>query len=392
MSRLPLMRRFLILGHSAPIEPDFHLNDLPGGAGRLDVLCRAVGASLLVSHGIRTDVQTILLLRNQVRIRIDGRHVKRLNPDERSTAALIRKALSAVADTDVASGNGVVREAPGPRIGNSGAFEEASTGSAVPGPVDPTDPREGAIGSAGAFSAGSAVPGPVDPTDPREGAIGSAGAFSAGSAVPGPVDPADPREGAIGSPGAFSAGSAVSGPARHKETQSTPGIHVSRCTLETALDDLLATGASPIVLHENGTSADSFGFPSDPAFILSDHSDYTEEEQRMLADLPRVSLGPRPLHTSQAITIAHYLLDRRAEDVNEDLALAHKVWGEPQAQMIKGLLEDFGIPANLVTHATPSVYPLVLDGLAEVRIMVRSRDLEQARQVIADYFEAPCVE
>ena len=340
MRRLPFMRRFLILGHCAPIEPDFHLNDLPGGAGRLDVLCRAVGASLLVSHGIRTDVETILLLRNQVRIRIDGRHVKRLNPDERSTAALIRKALSTVANTDVASGNGVAREAPDSGIGDSGAHEGGATGSAVSGPVDP----------------------------------------------------ADPREGANGSPGAFSVGSAASGPARHKETLSTPGIHVSRCTLETALDDLLATGASPIVLHENGTSADSFGFPSDPAFILSDHSDYTEEEQRMLADLPRVSLGPRPLHTSQAITIAHYLLDRRAEDVNEDLALAHKVWGEPQAQMIKGLLEDFGIPANLVTHATPSVYPLVLDGLAEVRIMVRSRDLEQARQVIADYFEAPCVE
>jgi len=366
MRRLPFMRRFLILGHCAPIEPDFHLNDLPGGAGRLDVLCRAVGASLLVSHGIRTDVETILLLRNQVRIRIDGRHVKRLNPDERSTAALIRKALSTVANTDVASGNGVAREAPDSGIGDSGAHEGGA--------------------------AGSAVSGPVDPADPREGAISSPGAFSAGSAVPGPVDPAYPREGANGSPGAFSVGSAASGPARHKETLSTPGIHVSRCTLETALDDLLATGASPIVLHENGTSADSFGSPSDPAFILSDHSDYTEDEQRLLADLPQISLGPRTLHTSQAITIAHYLLDRRAEDVNEDLALAHKVWGEPQAQMIKGLLEDFGIPANLVTHATPSVYPLVLDGLAEVRIMVRSRDLEQARQVIADYFEAPCEE
>ena len=343
------MRRFLILGHSAPIDPGFHLNDLPGGAGRLDVLCRAVGASLLVSHGIRSDVEILLLLRNEVRIRIDGARVKRLNPDERSTAALIRRALAVISDAN--------------------------------------DPEASTTADSGSASSGSA-----DPADPGEGAGASGGAFSDGSAASGRADPASPGEGAGASGGAFSDGSEVSGRAAHEETQSTPGIHVSRCTLEMAVDDLLAIGASPVVLHETGTPADSFAFPSDPAFILSDHTDYTEEEERLLADLPRVSLGSRPLHTSQAITIAHYLLDRRAEDVNEDLALAHKVWGEPQAQMIKGLLEDFGIPANLVTHATPSVYPLVLDGLAEVRIMVRSRDLEQARQVIADYFEAPCEE
>jgi len=395
------MRRFLILGHSAPIDPGFHLNDLPGGAGRLDVLCRAVGASLLVSHGIRSDVEILLLLRNEVRIRIDGARVKRLNPDERSTAALIRRALAVIsdandpeasttADSGSASSGSADPADPGEGAGASGGT--FSDGSEVSGRADPADPGEGAGASGGAFSDGSAASGRADPADPGEGAGASGGAFSDGSAASGRADPASPGEGAGASGGAFSDGSEVSGRAAHEETQSTPGIHVSRCTLEMAVDDLLAIGASPVVLHETGTPADSFAFPSDPAFILSDHTDYTEEEERLLADLPRVSLGSRPLHTSQAITIAHYLLDRRAEDVNEDLALAHKVWGEPQAQMIKGLLEDFGIPANLVTHATPSVYPLVLDGLAEVRIMVRSRDLEQARQVIADYFEAPCEE
>ena len=56
------------------------------------------------------------------------------------------------------------------------------------------------------------------------------------------------------------------------------------------------------------------------------------------------------------------------------------------------LLEDFGIPVNLVMHAPPSVYPIAVDGLAEVRIMVRSRDLRKSRQIIADYFEEPCEE
>ena len=288
------MRRFLILGHNAPIRPDFHLSDLPGGAGRLDVLCRAIGASLLVSHGIRRDVETVLLLRNSVRIRIEGDRVKRLNPDERSTAALVRRALDAISD--------------------AGAFGEDA------------------------------------------------------------------------------AGSDVSGKTGHEETQSTPGIFVSRCTLEEALAECLERGASPVVLDEGGSPFDSSALPRNPVFVLSDHTGFSEEDERALADLPRLSLGRMPLHTSQAITVTHYLLDQHSNDLNDDLVLAHKVWGEPKAQMIKGLLEDFGIPANLVTHAPPSVYPMAIDGLAEVRIMVRSRDLRQVRQIIADYFEQPCEE
>ena len=92
------MRRFLILGHKAAIEPDFTLNDLPGAAGRIDVLCRAIGATLFLSHGIRRDVETNLLLQDSVHVRISGESVKRLNPDERSTAALIKHALKALAD------------------------------------------------------------------------------------------------------------------------------------------------------------------------------------------------------------------------------------------------------------------------------------------------------
>lgn len=280
------MRRFLILGHNVPTHPGFHLNDLAGGAGRIDVVCRAIGAALLCSHGIRRDVETTLLLQDAVRIRICGDRVKRLNPDERSTAALIRRALAALAD----------------------------------------------------------------------------------------------------------AGSDVSGKAGHEETQSTPGIFVCRCTLSETLDGLLERGASPIVLDETGVPAESFRFPRAPVFLLSDHTGFHEKERTLLADYPHTSLSPTSLHTSQAITIAHYLLDRRGEDRNEDLVLGHKVWGEPKAQLIKGLLEDFGIPVNLVMHAPPSVYPMAVDGLAEVRIMVRARDLQRAREIIADYFEAPCEE
>jgi len=279
------MRRFVIVAHTAPVTPDFPLEDLPGAAGRLDVLCRAVGASLFISHGVRRDVETRLVLRDCVRIRIDGATVRRLNPDERSTAALLRRALAALA-----AGEG--------------------------------------------------------------------------------------------------------------EIESTPGLFVSRGTLEQTIDELIDAGASPIVLDEGGLSVDSFRFPSDPAFLLSDHLDFSDREEALLNRFPHVSFGPTPLHTSQAITLAHHVMDSRSDgppptaaqdgDLDARLVLAHKVWSEAKAQLIKGLLEDFGLPVNLVMHAPPSVYPMAIDGLAEVRIMVRPRDLKRVREIIADYFEAPC--
>jgi tRNA (pseudouridine54-N1)-methyltransferase len=188
------MRRFVFLGHKVPLHGEFTLNDLPGAGGRLDVLCRAVGASLFVSHGIRSDVETTLLLQNAVQVRIQGDRVKRLNPDERSTAALLKRAI------------------------------EAATGA---------------------------------------------------------------------------------------ETESTPGIFASRGGLVEALDRLRRCGANPVVLHENGTDVDGFTFPHDPAFILSDHMEFTDDEANVLADLPHVSLGERALHTSHCVSIIHYVLDRR---------------------------------------------------------------------------------
>ncbi|MFB6157465.1 MAG: tRNA (pseudouridine(54)-N(1))-methyltransferase TrmY [Haloferacaceae archaeon] len=87
------MRQFLVVGHDAPTTPDFPLDDLAGAAGRLDVLCRCVTAGLLLSHGVREDVRVHLVLDDALTVRFDGSAVRRLNPDERSTAARVRTAL-----------------------------------------------------------------------------------------------------------------------------------------------------------------------------------------------------------------------------------------------------------------------------------------------------------
>ena len=91
------MRRFIVIGHRAITSADFKLDDLCGSTGRLDILLRCVNSAFFLSHGIRRDVEITLMLLGEPNppktIRIDGSEVKYLNPDERSTAALIRNAL-----------------------------------------------------------------------------------------------------------------------------------------------------------------------------------------------------------------------------------------------------------------------------------------------------------
>ena len=55
-------RRFAIIGHRVPSSGKIILNDLAGGSGRLDVLCRAINSALFISHGIRDDTHITLHL------------------------------------------------------------------------------------------------------------------------------------------------------------------------------------------------------------------------------------------------------------------------------------------------------------------------------------------
>lgn len=269
------MRRFVILSHTAPLTPEFTLNDLPGGAGRLDVLCRAIAAAFFLSHDIRRNVEVHLVLRDAVQIRLLGERIRHLNPDERSTAALLKHALERLDD---------------------------------------------------------------------------------------------------------------------EEARSNPGIWIRRGGLSAVLDRLVGLDSRPIVLHEAGESFDAARIPEDATFVLSDHCEFSEPERTLLADFPHVSLGERALHTSHCITIVHYLLDRKVAHLRGALVPVHKVWSEPKAQLIKGILEENGVPVNLVRQTPPSVLPVTVDGLAEVQIVVHESNLDRARAILADLVEEPTLD
>lgn len=91
------MKRFVITGHRAVTTGDFKLDDIAGGAGRLDILVRCVNSALFLSHGIRRDTECWLVLEGgedpPKTVIFRGATAKYLNPDERSTASLIRNAL-----------------------------------------------------------------------------------------------------------------------------------------------------------------------------------------------------------------------------------------------------------------------------------------------------------
>jgi len=53
-----------------------------------------------------------------------------------------------------------------------------------------------------------------------------------------------------------------------------------------------------------------------------------------------------------------------------------------EAQVIRSLLEQYGIPCLLKGDAARTIYGLTVDGLGEVRIMVRESMAEKARRLI----------
>ena len=190
-----MSRAFVLLAHEVPTTPDVPLDDLAGGAGRLDLLARAVVSTLLVSHGIREDVTTYLVVRDTYVIRFEGRSLRGLHPDERSTAAQVRAAL-----------------------------------------------------------------------ETAEGVVGRG------------------------------------------ERAHSPGVHVRKGGLGTVLETVDGT---VVRLHENGTPASEVTPPEDPAFVLSDHQDFAEDEMELLAEAAdwRLRLGPRALHADDAVAVAHNWLD-----------------------------------------------------------------------------------
>ena len=196
------MKRFLIIGHKALTTGSFSLNDMPGSAGRMDVLCRCVNSCFFLSHDLRRDVECFLVLLGEPDapkiVKFLGEKVRYLNPDERSAGSLLQKALAL--------------------------------------------------------------------------------------------------------------------PCTETFRESTRGVYVRRGGLKELLDEFKdENGASLFaILDENGTDIREIPPEETPtAFILSDHMNFTEEEEELIKDLRRISAGPKVMHADHTIIVILNELDRK---------------------------------------------------------------------------------
>ena len=66
----------------------------------------------------------------------------------------------------------------------------------------------------------------------------------------------------------------------------------------------------------------------------------------------------------------------------EQMIEVYRASGDMEAQVIKGLLESYGIPCLLRSDAAHSVHVLTVDGMGEVKVMVWESMAEKAKRLI----------
>ncbi len=66
----------------------------------------------------------------------------------------------------------------------------------------------------------------------------------------------------------------------------------------------------------------------------------------------------------------------------EKMVEVYKAPNEMEAQVIRSLLEGYGIPCYLKSHASPSVHLFTVDGMGEYRVMVLESMAEEAKNLI----------
>ena len=74
-------------------------------------------------------------------------------------------------------------------------------------------------------------------------------------------------------------------------------------------------------------------------------------------------------------------------DPDIELVEVGRAQGEVEAQMMRSVLDGDGIEAMLSGESVRLTHAFTVDGLAEVKILVRKEDAERAKEVLAAFRE-----
>lgn len=65
--------------------------------------------------------------------------------------------------------------------------------------------------------------------------------------------------------------------------------------------------------------------------------------------------------------------------------LLMRTWSDTEAEMVRQLLDAYGIPCQVVSDVPHTVFPISIDGLGEIRIRVPKSHLDEARTALAEH-------
>jgi len=86
--------------------------------------------------------------------------------------------------------------------------------------------------------------------------------------------------------------------------------------------------------------------------------------------------------------------DEQEPKTDKDMKLAElcRVNGPVEAEVIKNFLESQGIACILQGQMLQAIYPILIDGLAEIKVMVAERDLGAAMELVKAREKPECEE
>jgi hypothetical protein len=77
--------------------------------------------------------------------------------------------------------------------------------------------------------------------------------------------------------------------------------------------------------------------------------------------------------------------DRLEARIDPMSTVVFRTWSDPEAQLVKGILELYGIPVSLSTDISHTLYPFTLDGLGETRVLVPLEAAGEAHVILAGH-------
>jgi hypothetical protein len=62
-----------------------------------------------------------------------------------------------------------------------------------------------------------------------------------------------------------------------------------------------------------------------------------------------------------------------------------ETWSDGEAEMVRQILESNEIPCRVVSDVTHAVFPLSVDGLGEIRLLVPRDRIDEALEILAQH-------